>query len=64
MADIETAVLLLVVGVVVSQLAARARRLEGMTVTDAAHLARIHARPTSCSPPTRRTPWSTMSVAS
>ncbi|MEV6293565.1 DUF4118 domain-containing protein [Streptomyces sp. NPDC051896] len=41
-ADIETAVLLLVVGVIVSQLAARARRLEVMTVTDADHLARIH----------------------
>jgi len=41
-ADIETAVLLLVVGVIVSQLAARARRLEIVTVTDADHLARIH----------------------
>ncbi|EST29977.1 DUF4118 domain-containing protein [Streptomyces roseochromogenus] len=41
-ADIETAVLLLAVGVLVSQLAARARRLEVVTVTDAAHLARIH----------------------
>ncbi|MYW19234.1 DUF4118 domain-containing protein [Streptomyces sp. SID2955] len=40
--DMETAVLLLAVGVIVSQLAARARRLEVMTVTDAAHLARIH----------------------
>jgi hypothetical protein len=41
-AGIATAVLLLVVGVIVSQLAARARRLEVITVTDAAHLARIH----------------------
>lgn len=41
-ADVETAVLLLAVGVIVSQLAARARRLEIVTVTDAAHLARIH----------------------
>ncbi|MFE8949793.1 DUF4118 domain-containing protein [Streptomyces sp. NPDC007856] len=41
-ADIETAVLLLVVGVIVAQLAARARRLEVMAVTDADHLARIH----------------------
>jgi hypothetical protein len=40
-ADMETAVLLLVVGVIVSQLAAHARRLEVVTVTDAAHLARI-----------------------
>ncbi|MEU5047156.1 DUF4118 domain-containing protein [Streptomyces griseorubiginosus] len=41
-ADIETAVLLLVVGVIVSQLAARARRLELVTVTDAAHLTLLH----------------------
>ncbi|MCT9084258.1 DUF4118 domain-containing protein [Streptomyces fulvoviolaceus] len=41
-ADIETAVLLLVVGVIVSQLAVRARHLEVVTVTDAAHLSRIH----------------------
>ncbi|MGI5451766.1 DUF4118 domain-containing protein [Streptomyces sp. CA-249302] len=41
-ADVETAVLLLVVGVIVSQLAAHARRLEVITVTDAAHLARVH----------------------
>jgi K+-sensing histidine kinase KdpD len=41
-ADIETAALLLVVGVIVSQLAARARRLEVVTVTDAGYLARIH----------------------
>ncbi|QDO38267.1 DUF4118 domain-containing protein [Streptomyces sp. RLB3-17] len=40
--DIETAVLLLVVGVIVSQLAARARRLEVITVTDADYLARVH----------------------
>ncbi|MFB7160528.1 MULTISPECIES: DUF4118 domain-containing protein [Streptomyces] len=41
-ADVETAVLLLIVGLIVSQLAARARRLEVTTVTDAGHLARIH----------------------
>jgi hypothetical protein len=41
-ADIETAVLLLIVGLIVSQLAARARRLEVITVTDAGYLARIH----------------------
>lgn len=41
-ADVETAVLLLVVGVIVSQLAARGRRLEVITVMDAAHLSRIH----------------------
>ncbi|MFE2065220.1 DUF4118 domain-containing protein [Streptomyces sp. NPDC059467] len=40
--DIATAVLLLAVGLIVSQLAARARHLEVITVTDAAHLARIH----------------------
>ncbi|MGW7041373.1 DUF4118 domain-containing protein [Streptomyces avermitilis] len=41
-ADIETAALLLIVGLIVSQLAARARRLEVITVTDAGYLARIH----------------------
>ncbi|MGQ4475752.1 DUF4118 domain-containing protein [Streptomyces sp. SAS_276] len=40
--DIETAVLLLTVGLVASQLAARARQLEVVTVTDAGYLARIH----------------------
>lgn len=42
-ADIITAVLLLlVVGVAVSQLAARARRLQVTTITDAGYLAQIH----------------------
>lgn len=41
--DVETAVLLLAVGLIVSQLAARARRLEVITVTDAGYLSRIHA---------------------
>ncbi|MFI8242954.1 DUF4118 domain-containing protein [Streptomyces sp. NPDC085866] len=40
--DVATAVLLLVVGLIVSRLAARARRLEVVAVTDAAHLDRIH----------------------
>lgn len=40
--DIRTAVLLLVVGVAVSQLAARARRLQVIAVTDARYLAEIH----------------------
>ncbi len=40
--DIITAVLLLVVGIAVSQLAARARRLQVITVTDARYLAQIH----------------------
>jgi hypothetical protein len=40
--DIRTAVLLLVVGVAVSQLAARARRLKVIAVTDARYLAEIH----------------------
>ncbi|MEW1720373.1 DUF4118 domain-containing protein [Streptomyces sp. NPDC093109] len=40
--DLVTAVLLLVVGLAVSQLAARARRLRVMTVVDAGLLARIH----------------------
>lgn len=39
---IETAVLLLIVGLMVSQLAGRVRRLKVVTVTDAAHLARLH----------------------
>jgi Domain of unknown function (DUF4118) len=40
--DIRTAVLLLVVGVAVSQLAARARRLKVIAITDARYLAEIH----------------------
>ncbi|MFB6878559.1 DUF4118 domain-containing protein [Streptomyces sp. NPDC056323] len=40
--DITTAVLLLAVGLTVSQLAARARRLEVLVVTDADYLARVH----------------------
>jgi Domain of unknown function (DUF4118) len=40
-ADIRTAVLLLVVGVAVSQLAARARRLKVVAITDARYLAEI-----------------------
>jgi K+-sensing histidine kinase KdpD len=53
-ADITTAVLLLVVGVAVSQLAARARRLRVITITDAGYLAQIHetaAMATSASAP-------------
>jgi Domain of unknown function (DUF4118) len=42
-ADIRTSVLLLVVGVAVSQLAARARRLKVIAITDARYLAEIHA---------------------
>jgi len=41
-ADATTAVLLLLTGVTVSQLAARARRLKVVTVTDAGYLAQIH----------------------
>ncbi|WP_314612782.1 DUF4118 domain-containing protein [Streptomyces stackebrandtii] len=41
-ADIETAVLLLVVGLIVSQLAARARTMKRIAVTDATHLERLH----------------------
>jgi hypothetical protein len=41
-ADVTTFILLLAVGVTVSQLAARARRLKVITITDAAYLARIH----------------------
>ncbi|MFF4805262.1 DUF4118 domain-containing protein [Streptomyces sp. NPDC001351] len=62
-ADVETAVLLLVVGVIVSQLAARARHLEVITVTDAAHLSRIHRTAALARRPTPPTPWSTKSAA-
>ncbi|MFI6647017.1 DUF4118 domain-containing protein [Streptomyces sp. NPDC050529] len=41
--DIQTAVLLLVVGLIVSQLAAHARRLQVIAITDADHLATIRA---------------------
>jgi K+-sensing histidine kinase KdpD len=41
-ADLTTAVLLLAVGVAVSQLAARARRLQVIAITDAGYLAQIH----------------------
>ena len=41
-ADITTFILLLVVGLAVSQLAARARRLMVITITDARYLALIH----------------------
>lgn len=40
--DITTAVLLLAVGLAVSQLAARARHFEVVAITDAGYLARIH----------------------
>jgi hypothetical protein len=40
--DVTTFVLLLVVGVAVSQLAARARRLRVLAITDAGYLAEIH----------------------
>ena len=40
--DVTTFVLLLVVGVAVSQLASRARRLKVITITDAGYLAQIH----------------------
>lgn len=41
-ADVTTFVLLLVVGVIVSQLAAYARRLKVVAITDAGYLAQIH----------------------
>jgi hypothetical protein len=40
--DITTAVLLLLTGLAVSQLAARARQLKVVTITDAAYLAQVH----------------------
>jgi hypothetical protein len=44
--DVTTFVLLLVVGLVVSQIAARARRLHVITITDADYLAQIHSTAT------------------
>ncbi|MFJ8722997.1 DUF4118 domain-containing protein [Streptomyces sp. NPDC093269] len=41
--DLGTALLLLVVGLIVSHLAVRTRRLEAITDTDAAYIARMHA---------------------
>jgi hypothetical protein len=41
-ADLTTAILLLVTGLAVAQLAARARRLKVVTITDASYLALIH----------------------
>ncbi|WP_246144956.1 DUF4118 domain-containing protein, partial [Actinacidiphila oryziradicis] len=41
-ADVTTAILLLAVGLAVSQLAARARRLQIVAITDADYLAQIH----------------------
>jgi hypothetical protein len=41
-ADVTTAVLLLLTGIAVSQLAARARRLKVIAVTDAGYLAQVH----------------------
>ena len=41
-ADVTTFILLLAVGITASQLAARARRLKVITITDATYLARIH----------------------
>src|SRR6202451_2021568 len=41
-ADVTTAVLLLLTGLAVSQLAARARRLEVVAITDAGYLAQVH----------------------
>ncbi|MEV6685439.1 DUF4118 domain-containing protein [Streptomyces sp. NPDC051130] len=41
--DVQTAVLLLIVGLIVSQSAVRVRRLEGVVVTDGTHLSRLAA---------------------
>jgi hypothetical protein len=41
-ADVTTAVLLLLTGLAVSQIAARARRLQVIAITDAGYLAQIH----------------------
>jgi hypothetical protein len=41
-ADVRTAILLLMIGLAVSQLAARARRLQTIAVTDAEYLSQLH----------------------
>ncbi|MEU1573414.1 DUF4118 domain-containing protein [Streptomyces collinus] len=55
--DITTTFLLLAVGVAVSHLAAHARTLKLVTVTDAAHLARIHETASLVQSGARRMPW-------
>ncbi|WP_204288278.1 DUF4118 domain-containing protein [Microbispora amethystogenes] len=58
-ADVQIALLLLVVGLAVSQLAARARRLQVVAITDADYLARIHDTATLAqSVKARREQWS------
>ncbi|MFD5513218.1 DUF4118 domain-containing protein [Streptomyces sp. NPDC127051] len=41
--DVQTAVLLLIVGLIVSQLSVRARRLQGAVTTDASHLSQLES---------------------
>jgi K+-sensing histidine kinase KdpD len=55
-ADVTTAVLLLLTGVAVSQLAARARRLKVITITDARYFAQIHETAAMGRPPGPRMP--------
>lgn len=59
-----TAVLLLIVGLIVSQLAARARRLEVIIGRTRDTWPGSMRRPNSPSPRSPRTPWSTTSAGS
>jgi len=63
-ADVTTAVLLLFTGLVVSQLAARARRLKVVAVTDAGYLAQIHETASLAKSPRSPKSWSIMSGSS
>ena len=61
-ADVTTAVLLLVTGIAVSQLAARVRQLKVVAITDAGYLAQIHETASWPSQPGSPTPWSITST--
>ena len=63
-ADVTTFVLLLVVGVAVSQLAAYARRLKVVAITDAGYLAQIHETASLTQTASPRRMWSIMSGSS
>ena len=62
--DVTTFVLLLVVGVAVSQLAARARRLKAVTIADAGYLTRVVDSAALPSRQERRTTSSSTSASS
>ena len=61
-ADVTTAVLLLVTGIAVSQLAARVRQLKVVAITDAGYLAQIHETAALAKSARFPTPWSITST--